>query len=279
MSGYHLEGKTAFRAAGVLLAAALVPVFASGVVREALVIDVPCMMRWLPDHPERLYWYHHLLSFVPVLLISFYQSFQSRDFGYFRQWSLPILAASLVFVSWDMAFTRMGIWGFNQEFTGAMRIGGLPVEEWVWFPVIGFCSLYIHYLLRPLALNLRIWGTFRWGWLLFNLLAIGLFYGRLYTAFAAWSVLLVSWLGQRDGRGEESVRFMRSFAVILIPMVLFDGLLTGLFTGKAVVIYNPAEFSGIRLVSIPMEDFMFGYSFLQLATLLKHRINNWFAIR
>ena len=55
-------------------------------------------------------------------------------------------------------------------------------------------------------------------------------------------------------------------------MILFDGLLTGMFTKQALVIYNVEEFSGLRIVSIPIEDFIFGYGFLAIIILLQ----NWF---
>ncbi|HPH20418.1 MAG TPA: lycopene cyclase domain-containing protein, partial [Haliscomenobacter sp.] len=54
-------------------------------------------------------------------------------------------------------------------------------------------------------------------------------------------------------------RFYRAFLVILIPFLLVDGVLTGGFTQQPVVVYNPAEFMGIRIVSVPVEDAVYGF--------------------
>lgn len=55
-------------------------------------------------------------------------------------------------------------------------------------------------------------------------------------------------------------RFITAFAFCMIPMVVVDGLLTGL----PVVVYNNSENTGIRLGPIPVEDFVYAAILLLL---------------
>ncbi len=61
--------------------------------------------------------------------------------------------------------------------------------------------------------------------------------------------------------------------IITLPMLIMDGMLTGIFTQEALIIYNPSENSGIRIISIPIEDFLFGFSFLAFIVWIKNVIN------
>jgi lycopene cyclase domain-containing protein len=59
-------------------------------------------------------------------------------------------------------------------------------------------------------------------------------------------------------------------AIILFFMVLVDGWLTKL--SAPIVLYNPDEFSGIRVPwDIPVEDYLFGFALVTLVMLLWDR--------
>ena len=54
------------------------------------------------------------------------------------------------------------------------------------------------------------------------------------------------------------------FYVFLLIIFIFKLLVNGYLTGKNIVMYNPRFFLGIRLGSIPVEDFLFGFSMITL---------------
>jgi lycopene cyclase domain-containing protein len=56
--------------------------------------------------------------------------------------------------------------------------------------------------------------------------------------------------------------FYFTFLVILIPFVLVNGILTGSFIDGEVVWYNNEENLGIRIFTIPIEDFSYGFSLI-----------------
>jgi lycopene cyclase domain-containing protein len=67
-------------------------------------------------------------------------------------------------------------------------------------------------------------------------------------------------------------RFFISFLIILVPFFIFNGVLTGTFIHEEVVWYNPSEITGIRLLTVPVEDIGYAFSLLLLNLLL---INNF----
>ena len=93
-----------------------------------------------------------------------------------------------------------------------------------------------------------------------------------YTAAALAAAVLVvvaevAWL--RTGLFRTKAYWL-SMAIILFFMVLVDGWLTKL--SAPIVLYNPDEFSGIRVPwDIPVEDYLFGFALVTLVMLLWDR--------
>ncbi len=218
-----------------------------------------------------LYFLHHAMAAMPVLaigwlgnLFGFREAFRSL---YWR----PLQKMMIVYVLWDFIFTKLGIWGFNSRYTAFDELD-FPVEEIMWFVVIGFCSMFIYHLVwrRFEGLpKMKMSGVFHGSLLLLFLGIYVVWIDKAYTSMAAMScavVVVISWFG-----GHNLPVFLVAFGWILLPMVLFDGLLTGMFTREALVMYNPEEMAGIRLISIPMEDFLFGFSYLYGTAILSAR--------
>jgi lycopene cyclase domain-containing protein len=93
-----------------------------------------------------------------------------------------------------------------------------------------------------------------------------------YTAAAlvgAVAVVAVEVVWLRTGLFRTKAYWL-SMAIILFFMVLVDGWLTKL--SAPIVLYNPDEFSGIRVPwDIPVEDYLFGFALVTLVMLLWDR--------
>lgn len=79
-----------------------------------------------------------------VLLFPLLLSFD-RKLGLYQHWrSLlkTILLVCLPFWSWDIVATGRGHWSFNPEYVIGVAFLGLPVEEWVFFVVVVFVSIF-----------------------------------------------------------------------------------------------------------------------------------------
>ncbi|MFH0855600.1 MAG: lycopene cyclase domain-containing protein [Candidatus Omnitrophota bacterium] len=54
------------------------------------------------------------------------------------------------------------------------------------------------------------------------------------------------------------------FWLFILVIALFKLAVNGYLTGENIVIYNPEFFLGLRIGSIPFEDFLFGFSMVSL---------------
>ena len=84
---------------------------------------------------------------------------------------------------------------------------------------------------------------------------------REYTFLAVISVFLAVGL---DRMLKTRILGLERFYLYLAVILGFKFLVNGYLTGKEVVIYNPSCFLGIRIGSIPLEDFLFGFSMVAM---------------
>jgi lycopene cyclase domain-containing protein len=60
----------------------------------------------------------------------------------------------------------------------------------------------------------------------------------------------------------------REFYIFLLIIVFFKLLVNGYLTSRLIVIYNPRFFLNVRIGSIPVEDFLFGFSMVTMTIVL-----------
>lgn len=176
------------------------------------------------------------------------------------------------FVAWDVLFTSWGIWGFDDRFLMGPRLAGLPIEEWLFFVCIPYACVFTYHAFGALQVPAPGERTARFltvGALVVSIMLFALFPTRAYTAvtsglLAALLTVFVwkrpAWLG----------RLWLTLAAVSVPFVLSNGVLTGLrfwtypvlntapgeIAGR-VVWYDNAHNMGVRLFSIPLDDFLY----------------------
>jgi lycopene cyclase domain-containing protein len=163
----------------------------------------------------------------------------------------------MVYIAWDIWFTRMGIWGFNHNFTLDAYLAGLPLEEWLFFLVIPYSCIFIFEVLRYFVR--RFYYPVLSRWVIISLLVlfaggIPLVHDRLYSlcALSFTSLMLVLQLVQRTWKTWFS-GFMVMYLLALVPFIIVNGLLTSV----PVVWYNNAENLGLRVWTVPADDFVY----------------------
>ena len=198
-----------------------------------------------------------------------------------QQWKYlfpAILITGSFFIVWDIIFTNHGIWGFNPRYLLGVFLGGLPVEEWLFFICIPYACLFTYVALNffiekdwlgPYARNITLV-------LVLILSVVGLsHFDKAYTfttfALTVGFLMLHLWVFKSKYLG----RFYLAYAVILLPFFLVNGILTGSFIEEQVVWYNDQENLGIRLFTIPIEDSIYG----MLLILMNVTIFEWFKKR
>ncbi len=177
------------------------------------------------------------------------------------------LLASLPFLVWDLAVTDRH-WWFNEAYT-LPRIAGLPPGEWLYFITVPFACLYSwEMLFKPDNVNGSRLEARGWLYPLIWLLAplgVWLFWiGREYTGLATLAFALVAAL---DFGGRRLLTHPRLplFALFLAALIL---VFNGYLTGRPVVLYDEQYQLGIRIITIPLEDFVFGFAHVWLAVSL-----------
>ncbi|MBN1913196.1 MAG: lycopene cyclase domain-containing protein [Candidatus Omnitrophica bacterium] len=85
-----------------------------------------------------------------------------------------------------------------------------------------------------------------------------------YTLLAASSVILTVYIDKISG-----IRVLKKkiFYLFLLIIMFFKILVNGYLTSGQIVLYNPDFFLGIRVGSIPLEDFLFGFSMVSLTVI------------
>jgi len=215
-------------------------------------------------------------AFFPLIL-----SFD-RKVAFYRHW--PSLIPSLLitgafFLVFDIWFAKKAIWGFNPEYHSGIVISGLPLEEWLFFIVIPYASIFIHYVLIAYfpgkVLSNR--ATLAITIILILILTLSILFrpGRSYT-LVYFTLMIIVLLLSALRKDRLLNRFYISFLVILIPFILINGILTGTLIEGEVGWYDPDEITGLRLITIPVEDFAYGFSLilinLMLMSLFKRKI-------
>jgi len=194
-------------------------------------------------------------------------SFEKR-LQFYKLWKglFPsIFVVGLGYVIWDSIFTKNGVWGFNPEYLVGIYFFNLPLEEYLFFICVPYAGVFTFHVFKTLMPEFRIKDkTLQPVLYIFAviLLVVGLLYkSRSYTHitfyFTAVS-LAISFLFFR----QLLSHFILSYAAILLPFFIMNGILTGMWIENEVVWYNDSENLGIRLFTIPLEDVFYGMALI-----------------
>lgn len=67
-----------------------------------------------------------------------------RLYGQWRNLLGAILYPSVPFILWDALATARGHWWFNYKYLVGVDLGNLPLEEYLFYLVIGFLAVYTY---------------------------------------------------------------------------------------------------------------------------------------
>jgi lycopene cyclase domain-containing protein len=199
-------------------------------------------------------------AFLFPILLSF-----DKKVAFYRKWRYlfpAMLLTALVFIPWDIHFTRKNIWGFSPEHLTGLRILSLPVEEWLFFLVIPYASVFTYEVVRTYFRRIRGVRTARLISLVFlgaALVIVLVFRDRAYTIYTFGLMALLMALHLWVLKKDWMLSFYVSYLLVLIPFMIVNGILTGTGVPGEVVWYDNAETMGIRIATIPLEDVFYGF--------------------
>jgi len=210
-----------------------------------------------------------LINFLSILfpvLFSFHPKIKFyKKFGVLFP---SILITAVLFIIWDMAFTKRGVWGFNPNYVTGIYFFNFRGEEFLFFVCIPFSSIFIYESLIAFEVKdyfknseKKITGTLI---ILCSCMAT-LFYDKLYTSFTFGLNLLFLLVYASFIKYKFLSRFYFAYLIILIPFFVVNGILTGTGIDEPIVWYNNTENIGIRILTIPVEDTFYGMLMLMLS--------------
>jgi lycopene cyclase domain-containing protein len=180
-----------------------------------------------------------------------------------RQWKFAwpaILLVALFFLVWDAFFTSWGIWGFNDRYILGQRLLRMPLEEYAFFVCIPYACLFTYHCFSIFFEKLKNQSP---GWVhwIIPIICLGfviLGWGGYYTMTTAILLGVLYLAHLLIWKSEYLNMFLFSYAILLIPFLITNGVLTGTGLEEEVVWYNNNHNVGIRIFTIPIEDIFYG---------------------
>ena len=214
-----------------------------------------------------LYFKVLLFSFIIPFIFSFHQKI--KFYKFFKQIAASLSLIGFFFIIWDIYFTKIGVWGFDKKHHSSIMLSNLPLEEVLFFFIIPFVCVFTYFVLsEKKVLNLNINTIFlKLICILLIVLAV-LFFKNAYTVSVLILTILIllyiiyyrpDWIGY----------FFSMYLIIhAFPFLLVNGVLTGYITDLPPVWYDSNNIIGVRLGTIPVEDFLYSFILLFLNTSL-----------
>ncbi len=223
-------------------------------------------------------WLYSSLLFFSILVpiaLSFDKKLQ-----FYKLWKFlfpSIFAVAFIYIAFDVLFTKLGVWGFNSSYHLNKLVLGLPIEEWLFFMIIPYASIFLHESLVLYFPNFKLKNGFgrTLSVAIIFCLSVAILFNldKAYTVYIFSSVIIALLLSFFD-KSKVINSYYLTFLVILIPFVIVNAILTGSFIDQEVVWYNNDENLGIRFLTIPIEDFGYAFSLMLFNLLLIAKLRN-----
>lgn len=205
----------------------------------------------------------YLLVDFCTILVPFLFSFHPKIKFYktWKQFFIASVSVAFIFIIWDSIFTSLHVWSFNPRYVTGIYFLKLPVEEILFFICIPFSCVFTFFCLDKfynLAWNDKKERNFV---IVFFIVLAGaglIFGGRLYTSITFISTAFVAVFLKFIFRVKWFGKAISVYAILLVPFLIVNGILTGSGLAEPVVIYNKTEIINIRLFTIPVEDVFYG---------------------
>lgn len=209
-----------------------------------------------------------LINFL-VILLPLALSFDRRV-SFYRQWRAVFPAVIIVgafYIYEDIIATARGNWYFAERWTGDITWLGLPPGEWLFFVTVPYACVFIYACVRSYIPEKTIRFPRFVTWIVSAAAALCalIFRDQGYT-FVVMIVLGVTSLALGILRPDllASRQFWAAMGISYAAFLVVNGILTAV----PVVLYGPQAIWGIRVITIPLEDFFYNFSLLSLNFLL-----------
>ena len=200
---------------------------------------------------------------IGSVIIPFIFSFHPR-LKFNKKWRstfLSIFIVAIFFITWDICYTAMGIWGFNANYLMGINIFNLPIEEVLFFFCIPYACLFTYHCLKILipSFSFPYYKTVLLSLASVLILLAVIYIDRLYTSVTFISLFIALIYFEFVDTAQWLKRICFASLLLILPFFIVNGILTGTGLASEVVWYNANEHIGFRILTIPIEDFAYGF--------------------
>lgn len=213
--------------------------------------------------------YAYLLVDLCSIAVPFAFSFEKK-LQFYKNWKAlfpALFMVAVLFLVWDGIFTAQGVWGFNEKYITGIKLFNLPLEEILFFTCIPYACVFSYEVLNHFVKQDVLGKYARHGAtiLAYVLIAMAFKYSdRAYTFWISLFTFLFLLVHLVLLKKEYWSRLVFTYLIILVPFFITNGILTGTGLAEPVVWYNNAENLGIRMLTIPVEDTIYGFLLIGL---------------
>lgn len=207
----------------------------------------------------------YLLINIAVIFVPLLFSFEKKIKFYKK---LPDVFFSMIitgipFIIWDAVAASRGDWNFIPDYTLEYKIAGLPVEEILFFITVPYAILFLYetYLFYLPKIKESINYRFLFIPFLLSIISTVVFFNKYYT-FTVF--LLVSFLFLLLAITKPGFLKRKYFPWFLLFTFIPFGIVNYFLTSVPVVTYKTTAILGIRITTIPIEDFFYSFSLVTL---------------
>jgi lycopene cyclase domain-containing protein len=180
---------------------------------------------------------------------------------------ISIILIGIPFILWDSIFTLKQIWAFNPQHLIGIYFLGLPIEEILFFITTPFSCLFVFESINVFLKEKKFIHGKKIIYLiaLISLILLILFYSKTYTSIMMTvTILTIILIHLLKPSLFSSLNFFKFTLITFILFLIFNFLLTSI----PIVVYNDFQNTGIRILSIPLEDAFYNFSYLTLTLLV-----------
>ncbi len=211
----------------------------------------------------------YLLINIAVIAVPLILTFE-KNIKFYKK--LPAVFISIItvgtaYIAWDIIATARGDWGFNPLYLTGIYIFNLPLEEVLFFVTIPYAIIFLfetaHFYLSDRQI-VYYCNLYTFAALFFSVSSL-LFIGQYYTMYVLLFVGLFFVTAKLLNSSLLKSRLYWQFILFtFVPFFIVNYFLTSL----PIVTYGESAIWGVRITTIPVEDFFYSFSMLSFNLLI-----------
>lgn len=207
----------------------------------------------------------YLIINIAIITFPLLFSFENK-IKFYKKWPylfLSMIIVGIPFIIWDIFATARGDWTFNRAHLLNLNIGGIPIEEISFFIAVPYAIIFLYetyqFFIPKLRWDMK-YGLFHLP-LSLSIFTAFIFSNKNYTLtlflFLSFTFLLLATTKPSFLKQKYFIGFL---LFTFIPFAIVNYILTSL----PVVSYKQSAIWGIRISTIPVEDFFYSFTLITL---------------